>query len=498
MDITRLPLSITSKLQDFGTGLLKGVGELSTTPGYLADLMTGKGFESNLTPQQVESDKKALAPTNLTQRIGHTIGSVSPGMEAITPGLKKAGVPGGLAFGIGLGVDVLTPGPGELGKVDDLVKQAKKYKSAEEFVKVQTKSNSWSEAQKANPDLWNTGILRKSQAPYKAKGEIPIEVHSAQAKWQNYGQNSEIPASQIYDKTDNYGYYLDKEGNTIRDINGNALQNNQKFGGEDAMVSNQQLKDNLLQSFETPEGKKYLNEVVKALPKNPDGSITAYRIGSISGDGVQSYTLSEGMAKTFSNQGTDIPLPGTPGLPKGGYKDFGVLPANMVKIDPKGIKAWSPYDAEILVEPKYVQTKSQLTDLWNKTNLIPQTIEELMKVPKGVDIKNPQGLIPISKNSQFTRRSFKHFLENRTKAGNTREEIDYLISKAPEVTENPELSIKNPNQNYPDSTLLGRYYDDSNKAVMTVLDKGGDVRDIISLHFKKRSDFEELKKLYGQ
>ena len=111
--IKNLPLSVSSKLQDFGIGLLKGAGELSTTPGYLADLMTGKGFESDLTSDKINQQKTALAPTNLTQRIGHTIGSLSPGMEAIRPGLEKVGVPGGLAFGIGLGVDVVTPGPGE-------------------------------------------------------------------------------------------------------------------------------------------------------------------------------------------------------------------------------------------------------------------------------------------------------------------------------------------------------------------------------------------------
>ena len=100
--------------------------------------------------------------------------------------------------------------------------------------------------------------------------------------------------------------------------------------------------------------------MVNALPKNSDGTITAYRIGAISKEGTQSYTLSEGMAKTFSNQGTVILPAGTPGLPKGGYKDFGALPANTVKIKPEGIVAWSPYDAEILVESKYVKTTSQL------------------------------------------------------------------------------------------------------------------------------------------
>ena len=231
---------------------------------------------------------------------------------------------------------------------------------AQETIKTQEPIQSWSELQKTNPELFNTGILRKSQAPYNAKGVIPESVHSAQGKWQNYGQDSEIQAETIYGKPDNYGYYNDKNGNPITDtVTGEYIKDTNDYdnNGERVMatISNEQLKKNLIESFSTPEGKKYLSEVIEALPKNSDGSVTAYRIGSIGGDGPQSYTLSEGMAKTFSNQGTDIMPAGLPGLPKGGYKDFGVLPTNIVKIDPKGIVAWSPYDAEILVEPKYVK-----------------------------------------------------------------------------------------------------------------------------------------------
>ena len=227
--------------------------------------------------------------------------------------------------------------------------------------------NQWSELQKTNPELFNTGILRKSQAPYKAVGEIPEDVHTLQGKWQNYGQDAEIPANKVYNKTDNYGYYLDKEGGSIKDTRtGEFLVSNKSWDDhlgeiENTFISNKQLKDEFIRSFSTLGGKKYLKEVIDTLPKNPDGSITAYRIGNIGGEGAQSYTLSEGMAKTFSNQGTDILPAGIPGLPKGGYKDFGVLPVNTVKIDTKGIKAWSPYDAEILVESKYVKPYTQAT-----------------------------------------------------------------------------------------------------------------------------------------
>ena len=102
-------------------GLAKGIGELATSPGHLADLITGnKGFSSNLSPEQIAQQKQALAPTNRYQKFGHGIGSLNPGTEFLTPGLEKAGLPGGMAFGIGLGVDVVTPGPGEFKGFDDL------------------------------------------------------------------------------------------------------------------------------------------------------------------------------------------------------------------------------------------------------------------------------------------------------------------------------------------------------------------------------------------
>lgn len=217
----------------------------------------------------------------------------------------------------------------------------------------------WSELQKQKPELWNTGILRRSLNPRGATDIIPADIHTKQGQWQNYGQYDEIEAETIYGKPDNYDYYNDKDGNPIVDIRtGDYLKDKLDYDNNaeriKATISNEQLKNNLIESFDTKQGKEYLSKVIAALPKNPDGSITAYRIGSI-GDGIKSYTVSEGMAKTFSNQGTDIMPAGLPSLPSAGYSDFGALPANVVKIDPQGIVAWSPYDSEILVEPKYVK-----------------------------------------------------------------------------------------------------------------------------------------------
>jgi hypothetical protein len=218
----------------------------------------------------------------------------------------------------------------------------------------------WEELKKYNPNLWETGILRRSQNPQGATDIIPKDVFIRQFQWQNYGQYDEIEAETIYGEPDNYGYYNDTDGNPITDERtGNYLKD--EFDYENnaerikATISNKQLKNNLIDSFQTQEGKEYLKKVIATLPKNEDGTITAYRIGTI-GEDLQSYTLSEGMAKTFSNQGTDIMPSGLPSIPNEGYKDYGVLPVNKVKINPKGIVAWSPYDSEILVELKYIKT----------------------------------------------------------------------------------------------------------------------------------------------
>lgn len=256
----------------------------------------------------------------------------------------------------------------------------------------------WSELQKQKPELWNTGILRRSLNPRGATDIIPADIHTKQGQWQNYGQYDEIEAETIYGKPDNYDYYNDKDGNPIVDIRtGDYLKDKLDYDNNaeriKATISNEQLKNNLIESFDTKEGKEYLSKVIAALPKNPDGSITAYRIGSI-GDGIKSYTVSEGMAKTFSNQGTDIMPAGLPSLPSAGYSDFGALPANVVKIDPKGIVAWSPYDSEILVAPEYIKTiDGSNTD--TRFEQGGEITDEHIAVWRG----EPEGVEPLSKDA---------------------------------------------------------------------------------------------------
>jgi hypothetical protein len=56
----------------------------------------------------------------------------------------------------------------------------------------------------------------------------------------------------------------------------------------------------------------------------------------------------------------------------------------------------------------------------------------------------------------------------------------------------------NPKQDkYPRSLLLGVFYKELDKAIILILDAGDEPRDIISLHFKKRKDFEKFLCLAG-
>src|SRR3990167_636396 len=162
------PLSFKDTAKDFSKGLLKGVGELATSSGYLADLVTGVKVPSALTPEQIEQQKQILRPTNIVQKFAHVLGSLSPGAEVVQPALKKIGIPGPLAFGIGLGVDILTPGPGEVGKLDDLAKEARKYKSAEKFVSSQRKLYR-GETKAFRDERTVEGILSTSENPDIAK-----------------------------------------------------------------------------------------------------------------------------------------------------------------------------------------------------------------------------------------------------------------------------------------------------------------------------------------
>jgi hypothetical protein len=108
-------------------------------------------------------------------------------------------------------------------------------------------------------------------------------------------------------------------------------------------------------------------------------------------------------------------------------------------------------------------------------------------------MENKNESVCVSEIARFTRRTLKHFVDSRILQGNSWDEIVYLLKKVREVTEFPQLIIPNPKQDqHPQSVLLGRFYEDEKKAIVVVLDAGEAPRVIISLHFKKASDFYRL------
>ena len=355
-------------------GNLKPIG--NTGKGFAADLKDtfGAGLEA------ASYVPIARVPTLIGQSLKQTAvqtGKAFAKEGAISGGIGGAGhemqspesTPGSILKAGAIGTGAGTVLGGALGTATGAITKAIKPFDYTKVVETPKAPASWSELQNSKPELFNTGILRRSIGAQGATDEIPASVHAAQGRWQNYGQYDEIPAKTLYEGGGNNAY-KDRSGKTV--INNDnyrdttitdadrryyEIKDEWDDGSQtwkEATIPNSRLKGELLDSFSTEEGKAYLKKVVEALPKNPDGTITAYRVGATRGDGPQSYTLSEGMAKTFSHQGTDI-VPGLPGRPKGGYDDFGHMPANAVKIDPKGIQAWSPYDAEILVNAKYTK-----------------------------------------------------------------------------------------------------------------------------------------------
>jgi hypothetical protein len=128
-------------------------------------------------------------------------------------------------------------------------------------------------------------------------------------------------------------------------------------------------------------------------------------------------------------------------------------------------------------------------------NQIRKYAREFFNMKKGEKIADPQEMVPVSPTTGFTRRSLKHFVESRVAQGSSWSDINYLLKKVGEVTENPQLKIRNPNQrNYPGSTLLGSFYEDKKKAVIVILDKGRISESVVTLYFTKGADFFELLK----
>ncbi len=124
-------------------------------------------------------------------------------------------------------------------------------------------------------------------------------------------------------------------------------------------------------------------------------------------------------------------------------------------------------------------------------------VNEFYDMNVGELISDPNEKILFTSDTEMSRRALKHFVESRTKQGLSKEEILYLLDKAPQVIRDPELNMPNASRSYPNSFLLGRFYENKNKAVMVVLDFKGEIKEIISLHFKNKSDFKNLLELCG-
>jgi hypothetical protein len=108
-------------------------------------------------------------------------------------------------------------------------------------------------------------------------------------------------------------------------------------------------------------------------------------------------------------------------------------------------------------------------------------------------MENKNESVYVSEIARFTRKTLKHFVDSRVLQGNSWSEIICLLKNVREVTESPQLIIPNPKQDqHPQSVLLGRFFKDEKKAIVVILDAGEAPRVIISLHFKKASDFHRL------
>lgn len=104
-----------AKVKDMAIGVGKGIGEMVTNSPLVSTPIGVGPFGP-----KPKIDQEVFKPANTEQKIGRAIGTLSPGVELIEPFLKEKGVNPGLAFGAGLVTDILVPGPGELGAVEDI------------------------------------------------------------------------------------------------------------------------------------------------------------------------------------------------------------------------------------------------------------------------------------------------------------------------------------------------------------------------------------------
>lgn len=137
-------MSLIDKLRSSGSNLIDSLRQIDYRAGN-PNYTPAVGPEKRQAIEQTLQGAKGVAKGIIDSPV------LNPGAYFVEPGLKKLGVPAGIAGFAGLAADIAAPGPGELRKVgdlasqalkpgkvagalDNLVQEARKYKSAEEFV----------------------------------------------------------------------------------------------------------------------------------------------------------------------------------------------------------------------------------------------------------------------------------------------------------------------------------------------------------------------------
>lgn len=107
--------------------------------------------------------------------------AIAPGTELLTPKLEEAGIPALPAALIGLGIDVLTPGPGEFKKLNQVADTAlsRLVRAVKEAKPARKELEKLASAERARRAGAAAGVLEKAKgetAFFKAKGQLKGEL----------------------------------------------------------------------------------------------------------------------------------------------------------------------------------------------------------------------------------------------------------------------------------------------------------------------------------
>jgi hypothetical protein len=212
----------------------------------------------------------------------------------------------------------------------------------------------------------------------------PPEISDSIREWNNYGgrgaTNRKEAIQNLIDKmkdTEEFGTTSDLE-NLLKDDYQDVISREElnRFVPKqlvDELRNDADLLNDLLSSYKTEKGQKFLADAVGNMKKNLDGTITIYRSGEISGDPtrVRSFTTSEGRGKAFSHQGNVIGgnIRSYQELTNQGrdFNKIGPLGLEEYRIQPNKIMAYNPSDDEILAYPIDVIGNTKNINTWLKT-----------------------------------------------------------------------------------------------------------------------------------